>query len=156
SLRKGISIGKVPLVLCTALCKIKRQTVIEREDRPIMASARVTGIRSIELGVRDLQQSADFYTKIWALEEIGSEGDSICFRGTGSEHHVLTIRQRGKPNLLGVHFAAPDRAAVDALCAKAKGYGVDVEGNPAPLAKGEGGGYGFRFRSPDGLPMSIS
>ena len=121
-----------------------------------MASARVTGIRSIELGVRDLQQSADFYTKIWALEEIGSEGDSICFRGTGSEHHVLTIRQRGKPNLLGVHFAAPDRAAVDALCAKAKGYGVGVEGNPAPLAKGEGGGYGFRFRSPDGLPMSIS
>jgi catechol 2,3-dioxygenase-like lactoylglutathione lyase family enzyme len=121
-----------------------------------MTTARVTGVRSIELGVRDLQESADFYTKIWALEEIASEGDSIYFRATGSEHHVLTIRQRGKPNLLGVHFAAPDRAAVEQLCAKARGYGVEVESDPTPLSGGAGGGYGFRFRSPDGLPMSIS
>ena len=42
------------------------------------------------------------------------------------------------------------------LCAKAKGYGVDVAGDPAPLAASAGGGYGFRFETPDGLPMSIS
>src|SRR5205085_3514300 len=50
----------------------------------------------------------------------------------------------------------PDHAAVEALCAKARGYGVEVEGNPAPLSGNGGGGYGFRFRTPDGLPMSIS
>jgi len=33
-----------------------------------MVNSRVTGVRSIELGVRDLQQSAEFYSKIWALE----------------------------------------------------------------------------------------
>jgi catechol 2,3-dioxygenase len=55
-----------------------------------------------------------------------------------------------------VHFAAPDRAAVDALCAKAKGYGVEVTANPGPLPASEGGGYGFRFKTPDGLPMCIS
>ena len=69
---------------------------------------------------------------------------------------MLTIRERAKPSLMGVHFAAVDRAAVDALCAKAKGYGVETEGDPAPLPAGAGGGYGFRFRTPDGLPMSIS
>ena len=121
-----------------------------------MAHGRVTGVRSIELGVRDLQQSAQFYTGVWALEEVGSEADSIHFRATGGEHHVLTIRERKKPALLGVHFAAPDRSAVDALCAKAKGYGVEVAGEPAPLAAVAGGGYGFRFKTPDGLPMSIS
>src|SRR5262249_56880678 len=103
----------------------------------------------IELGVRDLHQSADFYTKVWALEEVSSEGDSMHFRATGGEHHVLTIRERRKPALLGVHFAAADQAAVDALCAKAKGYGVEVAGNPAPLDASAGGGYGFRFRTPD-------
>ena len=121
-----------------------------------MINGRVTGVRSIELGVRDLHQSADFYAKVWGLEEVSSEADSIYMRATGGEHHVLTIRERAKPALLGVHFAAVDRAAVDQLHAKAKGYGVKVEGDPAALAGSAGGGYGFHFRTPDGLPMSIS
>ncbi len=121
-----------------------------------MMNGKVTSVRSIELGVRDLQQSADFYTKAWALEEVGAEGDAIHLRGTGSEHHLLTIRERPKPALLGVNFAAPDRAAVDALYAKAKSYGVKVSGDPAPMPGSSGGGYGFRFETPEGLPMSIS
>ena len=57
-----------------------------------MTNSRVTGVRSIELGVRDLHQSAEFYTKVWALEQVCSEGDGMHFRATGGEHHVLTIR----------------------------------------------------------------
>jgi catechol-2,3-dioxygenase len=121
-----------------------------------MTDGKVTGVRSIELGVRDLQQSADFYTKTWALEEVGAVGDAIYLRATGGEHHVLTIRERPKSSLLGVNFAAPDRIAVDKLCAKAKAYGVKVLGDPAPLPAASGGGYGFYFETPDGLPMSIS
>ncbi len=115
-----------------------------------MTHARVTGVRSIELGVRDLQQSAEFYSKIWALEEVASEGDCIHFRATGGEHHVLTIRERAKPSLLGVHFAATDRLAVDQLCARAKGHGVEVAGEPGQLSGSAGGGYGFRFKTPMG------
>jgi catechol 2,3-dioxygenase-like lactoylglutathione lyase family enzyme len=121
-----------------------------------MRHGRVTGVRSIELGVRDLHQSAEFYTKLWALEEVSSAGDGILFRGTGSEHHVLKIRERPKSELLGVHFSAADRASVDELCGKAKGYGVKVVSDPAPLSVAAGGGYGFSFDTPDGLPMSIS
>jgi len=108
-----------------------------------MTNSRVTGVRSVELGVRDLHQSAEFYTKVWALEEVCAEADCMYFRATGGEHHVLTIRERPKPALLGVHFAANDRAAVDALCAKAKSYGVDIERVPAPLDRG---GKSFRFQ----------
>jgi len=121
-----------------------------------MMNGKVTGVRSIELGVRDLSQSADFYTNIWALEEVAADGDGIHFRATGGEHHVLTVRERPKPSLLGVNFSAQDRASVDRLCAKAKSYGVKVLGDPAPLPGAAGGGYGFRFETPDGLPMSIS
>ena len=121
-----------------------------------MTNGKVTGVRSIELGVRDLQQSADFYIKVWALDEVAVDGDGIHLRATGGEHHVLTIRERPKPTLLGVNFAAPDRTTVDQLCAKAKSYGVKVLGDPAPLSGAAGGGYGFRFETPDGLPMSIS
>ena len=45
-----------------------------------MSNSRVTGVRSIELGVRDLHRSAEFYSKVWALEEVSSDGDSIRFR----------------------------------------------------------------------------
>jgi len=121
-----------------------------------MTSSRVTGVRSIELGVRDIHQSAEFYTKVWALEPVAAEGDGMQFRATGGEHHVLTIREQPKPALLGVHFSASDRAAVDVLHAKAKGYGVKVAGDPGALDRAAGGGYGFRFLTPDGLPMSIS
>ncbi len=118
--------------------------------------ARVTGVRSVELGVRDINESIKFYGDVWGLEVASSEGDAIHLRGTGTEHHVVTLRETGKPTLLGVHFAAPDRDAVDALCGKAKGYGVNVTGSPAARSKVAGGGYGFGFTSPDGLPMSIA
>jgi len=117
---------------------------------------KVTGVRSIELGVRDLQQSADFYTKVWALEEVGADGDGIHLRATGSEHHVLTLRERPKPELLGVNFATQDKTAVDELCAKAKSYGIKVLSEPAALPGAAGGGYGFRFQSPEGFTMCIS
>jgi len=110
---------------------------------------KVTGVRSIELGVRDLQQSADFYTKVWALEEVGADGDGIHLRATGGEHHVLTLRERPKPELLGVNFATQDKAAVDELCAKAKSYGVKVLSEPAALPGAAGGGYGFACKDPE-------
>ena len=47
---------------------------------------RVTGVRSVELGVRDLHQSAEFYTKVWALEQVGAESECMHFRATGGEH----------------------------------------------------------------------
>jgi catechol 2,3-dioxygenase len=121
-----------------------------------MPEARVIGVRSIEFGVRDLRTSAAFYTKVWGLEEVAAEGDAVHLRGTGAEHHVLTLRERPKSSLLGVHFAAADPAAVDALCAKAKAFGAAVEDGAAVLPEVSGGGYGFRFCTPDGLPMSIS
>jgi catechol 2,3-dioxygenase len=121
-----------------------------------MTKARVSGIRSVELGVPDLDKTARFYTDIWGLERAAADGDTIHLRGTGAEHHVLTLRQRAKTSLLGVHFAATDRTAVAALCAQARGFGVAVENAPAALPASAGGGFGFGFQTPDGLPMSIS
>src|SRR5262249_5780777 len=140
SCQRPVPAGPLPRI-------VRRIAPKRRQEVYAMVNSRVTGVRSIELGVRGLPQSAGFYPTTWPLEEVGADGDSMRFRATGGEHHVLTIRERPKPALLGVHFAATDRAAVDALCAKAKGYGVKVEGELAPLSAAAGGGYGFRFRT---------
>jgi catechol 2,3-dioxygenase len=121
-----------------------------------MANARINGVRSIELGVHDLKKSAEFYRKVWALEDVAAEGDAIHMRGTSRDHHVLTLRERPRAALLGVHFSAPDRASVDALHAQATALGANVAGAPGPLEASAGGGYGFRLSSPEGHPIRIS
>jgi catechol 2,3-dioxygenase len=121
-----------------------------------MSSARITGLRSIELGVRDLRSAVAFYSAVWGLDEVDAEGDGAHLRGTGTEHHVVTLRQRPTAGLLGVHFSAQDRKTVDALHAKAQAFGADVSAAPAELSAAAGGGYGFSFRSPEGHPLSIS
>src|SRR5215813_11235239 len=111
----------------------------------IMNQARTDGLRSIELSVRDLQKSAEFYRRVWALEDVAAEGDSIHLRGTGTEHHVVTLRERPRAALLNVHFSAPDRATVDALYAQAKAMGARIIAAPGQLSASEGGGYGFKL-----------
>ena len=121
-----------------------------------MPNARITGLRSIELGVPHLDRSSDFYQAVWGLQEVATDGGTIHLRGTGAEHHVVTLQQRPRAALLGVHFSASDRNAITELNAKAKAYGTDGLTAPAELPRTAGGGYGFRFDTPDGLPLAIS
>jgi catechol 2,3-dioxygenase len=119
-------------------------------------TAKVTGLRSIELGVTDLTQSAAFYNQVWGLEPVVSEADTIHLRATGAEHHIVTLRERPTAGMLGVHFAAQDRHGVDELYAKAKASGANVNGAPAELPRTAGGGYGFQFRTPEGHTLNVA
>src|SRR5262245_17855157 len=106
--------------------------------RFVMMNAKVVGLRGVELGVTHLDRAAAFYRCVWGLEPVASEGDTIHLRANGSEHHVVTLRERPKASFLGIHFAACDRAAVDALHDKAKGFGAGVTSAPAELPRSAG------------------
>ena len=121
-----------------------------------MIPAKVTRLRSVELGVRDLHQSAAFYGQVWGLVPVAEAGDTLHLRGNGAEHHVLTLRERPAPGLLGVHFAAADRNAVVALHSKARAFGVAILSEPADLPREAGGGFGFSFRSLEGHVLNVS
>src|ERR1700741_4918619 len=96
------------------------------EETETMSNPQINGLRSIELAVHDLQKSAEFYRRVWALEDVSGEGDTLHLRGTSRDHHVLTLRDRPRAGLLGVHFSAADRATVDALRAKAAAMGMKI------------------------------
>ena len=118
--------------------------------------ARVTGVRGVDLAVRDLAASVKFYRDCWGLEE-ADRGDGVVYmRATGIEHHALSLREAPKSAFLGSRLAATDKAAVDALHARAKGFGADVVAAPQSLDPRAGGGYGFTFRTPDGISQSVS
>lgn len=121
-----------------------------------MINARVTGLRNVELGVPDLDKAAAFYRNVWGLEDVVSTGDTLHLRGTGAEHHVLTLRQRPKAAFLGVHFAAANHDSVNKLHDQAKAHGAKIDAAPAALPREEGGGYGFAMHSPEGQPVFVS
>jgi len=121
-----------------------------------MIEPRINGLRSIELGVRDLRGSSDFYRKVWALEEVAADAGTVHLRGTATEHHVVTLRETPRSQMLCVHFSAPDRVTVDALHARAVGFGAVIDTAPGVLSAAAGGGYGFRMRTPEGHPIAIS
>ena len=119
-----------------------------------MAEPKVTALRSIDLGVPDVAANARFYSEVWALEPVTNAQDSVYLRGTGPDHHILALHPFPTGNLLCVSFTAPTKAAVDALHAKAKGYGITEIAAPAPIDE-PGGGYGFAFKDGEGRLLRI-
>lgn len=121
-----------------------------------MDEVRVNGLRGVELAVFDLKKSGDFYRSTWGLEEASAEGDRQYLRGTGREHHILTLHERPRAGLVAMNFSARDRRMVDALHAKVKGMGVKVLATPEVLAGVSGGGYGFSLETPEGQQLNVS
>lgn len=116
----------------------------------------ISAIRSIELAVPDLDRAASFYTDSWGLEVVEANNCTTYLRATGSEHHVVRLREQSKTGVLAVHLAANDRADVDRVYHRAIASGVDVLGGPEQLPRVAGGGYGFSFRSPDFQLFTVS
>jgi catechol-2,3-dioxygenase len=121
-----------------------------------MPAAKVSALRSIELGVSNINRSIAFYTNAWGLEIVHAHNGMAYLRATGAEHHVVTLRERPAPKLLSVQFSAPDRDALDALYASACALGISIVRAPAALEKEAGGGYGFSLQTPDGQELGIS
>eukprot|EP01036_Dinobryon_divergens_P001773 gene1773-2328_t len=115
------------------------------------------GLRSIELGVTDLERSARFYTEVWGLERVAENAGRHYLRATGNRHHAVCLAQTDHARLEGVTLAARDASAIDALHAKAnQSGGVRVLAAPHALPPSTGGGYGLALEGPEGLRINIS
>jgi catechol-2,3-dioxygenase len=121
-----------------------------------MSECRTSGLRSIELGVTDLERSTRFYCDSWGLRQVSSADGARYLRSSGAEHHVLCLRQVSAARLLGITLAAASPAAVNALHAKALDGGATVAREPATLPASAGGGYGLTLAGPEGLMVTLS
>jgi len=120
-----------------------------------MAEPRVTGLRSVEFGVADVAATRRFYEARWGLAPVEERDGRAYLRASGPEHHIVVLHKTPSPGVVRTNFAAPDKAAVDALHAKAAGFGAEIVTAPAAL-DAPGGGYGFDFRDPDGQLYRVS
>jgi catechol 2,3-dioxygenase-like lactoylglutathione lyase family enzyme len=120
----------------------------------VTPAAAVTAVRSVELGVRDLDASAEFYQDTWLLEPAGRTTAARYFRGAGPEQYVLAIRGDRAPGFVRINLAAADRAAVDELHAALGATPLTVLHAPRDFDE-PAGGYGFAFDDGEGREFRI-
>ena len=114
----------------------------------------LTGLRGVDLGVRDVAAAARFFTDVWRLTPVAEENGAVYLRGSGAHHHIVSLHRRDEPQLLCVNLAAGTRADVDRLHAMAKAAAPTSIEAPADIAE-PGGGYGFGFVDPEGRVVRV-
>ena len=118
-----------------------------------MSMAAVTAVRSLALGVTDLDEAVRFFTGTWGLQEVDRSGGAVYLRGTGPYHHILELRKAEREEVISADLLAASRPDVDAIHARVGEDGV-ASAAPAPIAT-PGGGYGFTFKDPDGRTIRV-
>lgn len=119
-----------------------------------MAGGLITGVRSVALGVVDVGAQERFWTETWALTRVASEGGSSYLRGTGADHHIVSLHPRAAAELIAVEMNAANRAAVDQAARRVAEHGGRVESAPTAIAT-PGGGYGMTFIDPEGRRIRV-
>ncbi len=119
-----------------------------------MSKAKVSALRSVDLGFADPNKALRFFTEVWNLTAVGENVGVQYLRGTGAFHHIVTLHRLAKPAMIRMVFDAADRAAVDALHAQVAAHGLKTIDPPAKL-KQPHGAYGFGFKDPEGRNIAI-
>ncbi|MES2941257.1 MAG: VOC family protein [Pseudomonadota bacterium] len=112
-------------------------------DKPVAA------LRSVEIGLPDVSGAENFYLNTWSLALAGRQGSSVYLRGTAAEHHLLSLHQRDKPELLMVTFRASSAEALDQIAEQAPLHGGTVVSARSTVDE-PGGGEAVVVRDPQG------
>ena len=83
----------------------------------------ITGLRSVDLEVRDLPAAIDFYTQVWGLELSDQADGSAWLRGSGSDHHLLALHEGAASAIRAMTFRVADGIDPAELAARVRDAG---------------------------------
>jgi catechol 2,3-dioxygenase len=106
-------------------------------------------LRSIAIGVVDLEAAERFYNDTWHLETVARTGNAVYLRGAGSFHHILSLHRGERPDVRNVSFSVASLADLDAIAARTPGAGGRVLSGPEALDE-PGGGVALTVADPQG------
>ncbi len=119
-----------------------------------MGGFPVTALRSVELIVPDLTAAERFYTATWGLGVAARDSGRVWLHATGTDCHVLELREGAEAAIASVTFRGADTAALDRVLASAVAAGAVVTAAVAPLAA-PGGGQAATLRDPSGFVFRL-
>jgi len=110
-------------------------------------------LRSVHLRVPDLAQACAFYSDVWGLIEVASQGGVSYFRGIGDDPYLVALSE-GEVGILDVSWRANDVVALAELRDQMLTSGATLETDIAPV-QGYGGGTAFTVLDHAGRRISI-
>ncbi len=120
-----------------------------------MSSPWIQSLRSVALNLPDLAKAEAFYTQVWQLRVVARERDAIYLRGTGADHHLLSIHAGGEmAQIRHVTLRARSQAALAEIATATVQAGGSIM---VPLAalNDPAGGIGLILRDPDGRLIQV-
>jgi catechol 2,3-dioxygenase len=106
-------------------------------------------LRSIAIGVTDLDAAERFYNDTWHLQTVAKTHDAVYLRGAGPFHHILALHRSDRPDVRNVTFSVADRADLDAIAARTPTAGGRVLSGPVEVDE-PGGGIAVSIADPQG------
>ena len=108
-----------------------------------MSSPLIAGLRSVSLIMPDLQAAERFYTEVWRLRVVARTADTIYLRGTGTDHHLLSLSaaasEQAAPQIRHVTLRAHSLAALDEIASATLAAGGTVIAPVSPSIDPSGG-----------------
>ena len=116
---------------------------------------KIQDIRHVGLLSPAIAAQAEFYLKAWGLQSVGEDQNERYFRGSSTEHHILSLHPANRRGLHHLAFSVDGRESVNAAATELERRGSTVVAQPDELDE-PGGGYGLRFLDPENRCIELS
>ena len=97
----------------------------------------------------DIAAAEKFYTETWGLSVAARRGSSVYLRGTGADHHLLSLHESRQSEVRVVTLRAASADALGRIAGQVSKHGGAVLAEPAPVDE-PGGGECVVVRDPQG------
>jgi len=118
------------------------------------AEKLITALRSVEIGLPDVAAAERFFTETWHLDVVSRAVNTVYLRGTGTDHHLISIQYSETPVLFAVTLRASCSDALNVIAELATQYGGRVL-SPRSFAQDLGGGDVVTIMDPQGRVLRI-
>ncbi|MDH0126868.1 VOC family protein [Brucella pituitosa] len=119
-----------------------------------MSNFPVVALRSVELSTPDIDQSVDFYTRVWGLDVVAELDGKVFLAASGDDFHVLELKPGEQVELRKTTFRTQSAYCLDALFQRVKEAGCTVLREPGE-ADAPSGGRRFVIREKQGAVLEF-
>lgn len=114
----------------------------------------ISSLRSVEIGLPDVAAAEKFFVDTWHLNVVIRTDTRVYLRGTGSDHHLLSLTHSDRPVLLAITLKATSSKALDAIAELTIQHGGRVLGSKQQV-KEPSGGEAITIQDPQGRVLHI-
>ena len=114
----------------------------------------ISSLRSVAIGLPDVAAAEKFFVETWHLDVVARESGVVYLRGTGSDHHLLSLTKNDIPVLQAITLKATSSKALDTIAELTIQHGGHVLDSKKQVQE-PSGGEAVTIQDPQGRVLKI-